>query len=234
MNPLAHPGQLLIPQPEPLNVTSFINDDPGTIYSKFHQHWFDLFYLDAFHIGDPAQQLTFTILDESPFEDAAQCWQVQVDDFTLRLVHFPVQNGFDTFGYQLLTTGPVGVDLRLTAPDLKTASQRVLSLRKSRVRRRSNSPQRMSFAEAADMIKSEKPLRRIARDAPWMYLTLPGRNPSVARMLRVIADPYMGTLREMKNGTLDVVFHAHRLVSFPVRDRNQGISEMNLLFRAVS
>ncbi|MEE3503880.1 hypothetical protein [Acidiphilium acidophilum] len=229
VRPMPHPGQMLIPVDAPNDMTSFTDDAIGSFYSMYVGHWDKLFYLGEFHRDLLGRPLAFEQADPAPFSDAFQAWAVLIEDFTLQILRFDVGRGQDLIGYRFLSSGPIGVDVRLTAPDLGTAAARLLRLRSARVRPNPPVPARRVKWEAA-LREIDRSPRRIGPYAPLLTLTQATERPAVVWMRRFIRDPYMMTVREMRNGSCNVVVHGFDVMQFDVASRQEGLERIDTLF----
>lgn len=230
VRPMPHPGQMLIPVDMPNDMTSFTDDSIGSFYSMYVGHWDKLYYLAEFHLDLLGRPLAFEQTDPAPFNDAFQAWSVLTEDFTMQILRFDVGKGYDLIGYRFLSSGPIGVDVRLTAPDLGTAASRLLRLRSARVRTESRSSvRRVKWDQALRIYIYGNP-RGIGPYAPLLTLTQPSDDPGVVWMRRFIRDPYMMTLREMRNGSCNVVIHGHDLIQFDVASRQEGLERIDMIF----
>lgn len=226
---MPHPGQMLIPVDVPSDRTSFTDDSIGSFYSMYVGHWDKLFYLGEFHHDLLGRPLAFEQADPAPFTDAFQAWCCLTEDFTLQILRFDLGHGQEMIGYRLHSTGPIGVDVRLTAPDLGTASQRVLRLRSARVRPNPPDPvRRVKWEQALKEIQRYP--RRIGVYAPLLTLTQATEKPAVVWMRRFIRDPFMMTVREMRNGSCNVVVHGFDVMQFDAASRQEGLERVEILF----
>jgi hypothetical protein len=85
-------------------------------------HWRTLNYLPHFYPGDPSDVPAFRRVETSSFPKAIETFEASRADITLRVISFGLVANTVLAAYQFLSTGPLAVDLRFTAPDVGTAS----------------------------------------------------------------------------------------------------------------
>ncbi len=230
VRPMPHPGQWLIPVDAPTDRNSFTDDSTGSLFAMIQSHWYHLNYLGEFHCDHQARPIAFEMVDPAPFSDAFQAWGVASDGISMQILRYDLGNGYDMIAYRFHSEGPIGVDIRLTAPDLASASSRLIGLRQARVRLERRVPKRMTW-DQVEKIFIRGHQRRIGQYAPLLTLLQPSPDPEIVWMRRWIRDPYMATLREMRNGTVNVIFHGEEIVLFEVRDRALGLERIEELFK---
>lgn len=230
---MRHPSHALFPGPMADDYSSFARDEDGEMIATYIAHWQTLYYLPYFHPSDPADVPAFRKADTSPFPDALETFEARRADIVLRVVTFGSVANAIMAGYQFLSTGPLAVDLRFTAPDVQSAVDRATQAWQARVRRPIGPFPIVPFAKAEAMVLDNAALP-ISRDAPELILMEP--LPKTSRVIwrrRFIRDPYMAGIGELKTGEIHVQFTGKKHPVFAVRSRKAGLEWIDNVFQAL-
>lgn len=230
---MPHPSLALLPEPMADDYSSFVRDDDGEMIATYIAHWRTLYYLPYFHPGDPSDVPAFRKVETSPFPDAIETFEASRADITLRVISFGSVANTVLAAYQFLSTGPLAVDLRFTAPDVETAAKWAGQAWQARVRPPIGPFPIVPFAKAEAMVL-DNATQPISRDAPELILMEP--LPKKSRVIwrrRFIRDPYMAGIGELKTGEIHVQFTGKKHPVFAVRSRKAGLEWIDNVFQAL-
>lgn len=223
MMPETDPTVAMFRAAGPNDHRSFLRDEDGEILAGLLEMWKTLYYLPYFHPMDSHFDCAMKEVFWTPFEQVKHVVECHVYGATMRLYAFEVGRDAALIGYQYLSTGDLKFDLRLTAADQDTAYRNLRQIHLGRMRHIIGPFPLIPYAKAEPMIFGGNPAR-IAKTAPEIVLLT--KLPKKTRLVwwrRIIRDPYMATIWELKSGEVQIQFTGARHPLFAVPSREAGL-----------